>query len=333
MAEYISRYLLIESLDKLNDQIRSTGVPEHIINSAIKANPWFTKYYIEYSIRAISSWFRKETLTYFLNDYPERQSSPLNIGVIAAGNLPLVGFHDVLIPVLSGHAVGLKPSHRDRVLMQWLIESWIEILPTLKKRIRIGSLSESLDFLITTGSNNTARYIEADFKDIPKVIRKNRYSMAILSEEMEENEMDQLCEDILLYNGLGCRNVNNLLVMPGANWDTFIEKISNYPTERLNPLYLERVLYESSLMELLNTPFESYKSIIITSENSPGISSMGVLRKITVDNEAKLQRILDHNKSNIQCIVGRETAYGMTQRPKISDFADSVDTMKLLTDL
>ena len=150
---------------------------------------------------------------------------------------------------------------------------------------------------------------------------------------MTEEDANLLCEDIFLYNGLGCRNVSNLLVKPNFDWNSFVKKVSNYIREKLNPLYLERVLHQKSLMEVLNRPFESSENILITSGNSLEISSMGILRKIQIDDEAELHTILAHNKSNIQCIVGKDTAFGMTQKPAIGNFADDLDTMKLLTEL
>jgi hypothetical protein len=331
MRVVIPRQEIIESLVLLAPKVMNEGIPESVIQQAIEENPWYTRFYIEHSLKAILGWFGEEKLTQFLEKYPERNDGGKEVGVITAGNLPLVGFHDVLISILSGNRVLVKPSHRDQVLMRWFIGLWQEILPELKDRITFGKIPGSIDFLITTGSNNTARYIEAGYRHTPKILRKNRFSVAILGPETKAEEIIALCDDILLYNGLGCRNVSNLLVLPGFDWDIFMKKVSVYPTERLNPLYLERVLYQKSLMEVLDKPFQPGKNLIIEPTENLGISSMGIVRAIEVKDEATLLSTLKHNQLDIQCIVGQETAFGMTQQPELSNFADNLDTMEILT--
>ena len=333
MRVSIPRYLLVESLLKLGKKLKKEGIPESVILQSVEHNPWYTRYYISYSLKAILSWFSEDSLAQFLDKYPERDKYPAEVGIITAGNLPLVGFHDVLITLLSGNRALVKPSHRDEILLQWLVGVWMELCPQLKKQVCFGKIPSHVDFLITTGSNNTARYIEAEYRNTPKILSKNRFSVAIAGSEMLESEIEALCDDILLYNGLGCRNVSNLLILPGFDWELFGEKISRYPVERLNPLYLERVLHQRSLMEVLDKPFQSWQNLIVEPEENLGISSMGVLRTIQILNEAELLNMLTHNRSNIQCIVGQETAFGMAQQPGLGNFADNLDTMAILTNI
>ena len=242
---------LIDSLENLTQLIAPQHIPQDVIDAVVSENPWFTPYYIRRSLEGISMWLDKKTLYKFVEGYPPPRKEIRKTGVIAAGNIPLVGFHDVLMVLLSGNICLLKPSHQDTVLMKWLMKCWKQVWPVIEKRLFIVQRIEAADFLIATGSNNSARYFEAKYGHIPHIIRKNRYSVAILDENVDKKKMEGLCEDILLYNGLGCRNVSNLVIKPGFRWEDWDEKLRQYSTKHLNPLYLERVLYEKRRIELL----------------------------------------------------------------------------------
>lgn len=330
MNKTIHRYLIIESLAKLGKILREDGVPEDIVAAAVRQNPWFTPAYIRKAVSAISLWLEENELLSFTDVYPERTSTARNVALIAAGNVPLVGWHDVLAVILSGHIAHIRCSHKDQVLMRWLAETWIQQIPGLKDRIFWDLSSSKPDFFIGTGSNNTARYLESAFYDVPRIIRKNRYSVAVIRPDMTESEWEGLMEDIFLYNGLGCRNVNNLLGMPGTDWDAVNEKIAEYPSEYLNPLYLERVLHEKAKRVIWGESFMFCGNLIIQPSVLPGRSEMGVVRKITVAGEKALAEMINHHQLELQCVVGMDTAFGTTQHPTLNDFADNVNTMNAL---
>ncbi|MEM6803135.1 MAG: acyl-CoA reductase [Bacteroidota bacterium] len=268
----------------------------------------------------------------FLENYQLTWGEPKRVGIIAAGNLPLVCFHDILMTLLAGHICICKCSHQDKVLISYLRERWIEILPGIAELFVISDRLERLDFLISTGSNNTARYIEALYPNIPKLVRKNRFSVGILKAGLSENQMKGLAEDILLYNGLGCRNVSNLLIHPEADLILFSKILENYPQKQINPLYLERVLYERIRLEQLGGTFTAFPKINLKFSSQFSYASMGLIFGINIQQEGE-KELLERHRDQIQVVVGRDIEYGLAQSPRLKDFADNVDTLKLLSTL
>ena len=329
----ISRKDLQSSLIKLGESLYSEKIPEKVLHEALQENPWFTPYYIKSSLEGIRIWLQKESLENFLANYPIYESPPKEVAVIAAGNLPLVCFHDVLMSLLAGHICLLKTSHRDRVLISYVRKLWIEIFPEIAAYFQLVEKVEHCDFLISTGSNNTARYIEAKYPHTPKLIRKNRFSVGLLTAEMNEEEMKGLAKDIFLYNGLGCRNVSNLLIFPEADLPTFYEILNDYPQNLLNPFYLERVLYERSRLEQLGGNFKAFPKILVDYSPHLSFASMGLMFGVHIQQEGDDKELLTKHRDDIQIIVGQDTAYGYAQNPALNDFADDVDTLKLLSTL
>ena len=330
---HIPREQLIESLIKLAPKLLPDTIPQEIVAKAIAHNPWFTRYYIQKRLEGIVQWLAQDVLSEFVSDYPFRSGSEKRVGVIAAGNLPLVGFHDILVCLLCGHICIVKPSRRDSVLLKWLREEWIDILPEIASRFLIVKQLDRLDFLLATGSNNSARYFEANFGQVDRIVRKNRYAVAILHSQMSENQLEGLCEDILLFNGLGCRNVSNLAVFPDFNWEKLEEKLRDYANDRLNPLYLERVLYEKNRIEFMDEKVRVLSKVLIRPSSSFSFSTMGVIQGVKIQTEHTANKLIDYHKEEIQCVVGRGVAYGCAQYPVLKDFADNLDTMSILSGL
>ena len=330
---HIPREQLIESLIKLAPRLFPGTIPQEIVSKAQADNPWFTRYFIQKRLEGLVQWLAQDSLFAFVSDYPFREKSEKMVGVIAAGNLPLVGFHDLLVCLLTGHKCLLKPSRRDFVLMHWLKEEWLEVLPEIASRLHIVSRLEGLDFLLATGSNNSARYFEANFGQVDRLVRKNRYGVAILNSQMDEKQLEGLCEDILLFNGLGCRNVSNLLIFPGFEWKSLEEKLKDYQNDKLNPLYLERVLYEKHRIELLDEKVYILPKVLVRPASSFSFSTMGVIQGVKIQTEHTANKLIDYHKEEIQCVVGRGVDYGCAQYPALKDFADNLDTMAILSGL
>ncbi|MEM9984528.1 MAG: hypothetical protein AAF804_05470, partial [Bacteroidota bacterium] len=194
------------------------------------------------------------------------------------------------------------------------------------------SLSD-LDYLIATGSDNSARYFHAHFPSIPKLIRKHRYSVAILGSKVSDSDLNGLAEDMLLYNGLGCRNVSNLIVLPGFDLSRLVESLHAYPSDQINPLYLERVLYAKHLKGVLRESTQSVPHTLLQTSDGPGTSEMGITRLIRPNSMEQVDIWLEQYKNQWQCVVGRNVKFGQTQSPKFDNFADEVDTMAILTQI
>ncbi len=329
----LSRSDLLHSLETLGQRFRAYALPEEVEAAALAANPWYTQYYLKEALAGIGSWLERDRLQAFLQNYPEAPRPPQQVGIITAGNLPLVGFHDVLMTLLAGHVAWVKASQQDQVLMTWLHATWIEIFPNLANFFHLNPLPPQLDFLLATGSDNTARQIEQAFEKVPKIVRKNRYSVALLTPETRPDEWKSLYKDLLFYNGLGCRNVSNLIVLPGVEVEQLHGFASTYPPERFNPYYMERVLYLKAKHRLLRTPVLSHPYFLLRPSERLRPAEMGMVWFIRSSSQAEALRLIADQKDQVQCQVGIDTAFGQTQRPGLSDFADGVDTLKVLTSL
>ncbi|MCI4669337.1 MAG: hypothetical protein MRZ79_14475 [Bacteroidia bacterium] len=324
----------IDSLVRLGENLNIEQVPHEIIDIALEGNPWFTKYYIEKALEGIRPWLEIEQLKSFVEpyNYASEVDRKINLGIIAAGNIPFVGFHDVICGILSGHKLSLKLSHQDKFLMTWLINEWKKIIPGLKDYLRLVDQLNNMDFLIATGSNNTARYFESNFHSIPKLIRKNRYSIAVLGSQTTDNEIESLCEDMLLYNGLGCRNVSNLILLDGFEWQRLQKKLEKYPISKVNSNYLERILFESTRKGVITQEYITSKFGLFFFGIKPRAMEMGYFNVIALKDQEDLNQALSNHQEEIQIIVGQDIPYGSSQNPALHDFADGVDTMKILTE-
>ncbi|MEO0897383.1 MAG: hypothetical protein AAFY71_13340 [Bacteroidota bacterium] len=328
----MQRIALIESLVRLSDHFSYEKLPKEVEKRALQDNPWFTPYYLAQAIEGIRFWFDKEKLeSLFLSFAPVEKS--IELGIITAGNIPLVGVHDVICGVLIGHRVQVKASRQDFALMEWFIDLWSEELEYINSTVKLTSSLQRIEFLIGTGSNNTSRYFDSLFKDIPKLIRKNRFSIALINRNLHDFEWEGLCEDMLLFNGLGCRNVSNLLLVGGNSIDPLFKKMAEYPILHIHPHYLERILFESTRKGVMNQSFHSTPLGIFQQSNSVKSTEMGVFNVIKVSTEEEALRILQQNKDQIQVVVGEEVEFGQAQRPEIDDFADGINTTKILSSL
>ncbi|MEM6343232.1 MAG: hypothetical protein AAF927_05110 [Bacteroidota bacterium] len=331
MSYAIAEHELSQSLYRLAEDLSLESIPAAVLAQALADNPWYTPYYIARSLEGIKSWLQANQLETFLSAYPQRPDQSQKIGIITAGNLPLVGFHDLLIGVLSGHQVFVKASHQDSALMEWVVALWTQYLPALAQKLHLVIELPEIDFLIATGSNNTARYLKSRYRDIPQLIRQNRFSVALLDEQTTQSQLDKLTEDVLLYNGLGCRNVSTLILTKSFDLTAWTSSLQQYSLQHLNPHYLERVLHERHRIKMLGASFIDGGVILMQAVNALKYASMGVLNLLRVEDRAEIETILASHRDRLQCIVGTETPFGTTQIPAIDDFADGVDTMALLT--
>ncbi len=323
---------LIESLCRLRDRLSLRYIPQRVAALAIQNNPWFTDFYIAQSLKAIQHWLHEETLRRYLLACPPAQAAK-TIGIITAGNVPLVGFHDVMTALLCGHIAWVRASHQDRVLLEWVLQQWVELLPALAQRIAFVQAMERVDFLLATGSNNTARHLHAQHTHIPRLIRHNRFSVALLDGSESDAQLQSLNDDIFLYNGLGCRNVSNVLATPDFDLERWIQILNEYPAERLNVLYLEKLTWERARMDLLMQPCIPTKNVLIKHSNALDFARMGVIYLIRVKSVSEAEKIIREHENHIQCVVNLDTETGKTQIPALNDFADDIDTLTLFSKL
>lgn len=338
----ISRIQRINAFIKLGNFLKDPQNGDYLQELAISANRknnWFTPVNVLGSLNAIADRFLSEdNLMAWVNHYPEPSASQ-KIGVIMAGNIPAVGFHDVLCVLISGHKLLAKPSSDDPVLIPALLEKLIEIEPAFADYVFFVERLNDSHAYIATGSDNTARYFHYYFSKKPNIIRKNRTSLAVISGNETEDELHALGKDILQYFGLGCRNVSKLYVPQGYDFTKFFEAIQSFDTICLNHhKYFNNYEYNKSIL-LVNRVLHYDNGFLMLTESPAMVSPISVVHYETYENLASLKEYLGENSEKIQCIVGDENnipnaiPFGHTQEPELSDYADAVDTMSFLTAL
>lgn len=315
----------------------------HQIKLAGEHNGWFTKENVLFALEGWADLLTEGRLTSWLGVYPvTKESNKKTIAVIMAGNIPLVGFHDFLSVLISGHAFVGKLSSNDNHLLPFLAKYLEYVVPAFKGTIHFtqAKLPEH-DAVIATGSDNTARYFEYYFGKKPNIIRKNRNSVAVLTGNETPEELTALGEDIFRYYGLGCRNVSKLLVPSDYNFDAFFNAI--YPWNEIvnqakyaNNYDYNKAVYLMSLFDLLENGF-----LVLKEDPSYG-SPIATLFYERYTSVAALKEKLRTDADKIQCVVStefgeslldtqkQEIAFGHTQKPQLTDYADGVDTIAFL---
>ena len=306
---------------------------QEIINKQFVLNGWFSKENVLQSLSSLGNQLSKENLTTWLNDYTYT-STPQRIGIIMAGNIPLVGFHDFLCVLLSGNNVVAKLSSDDNTLLPALSELLIQYAPSLKNRITFsfGKLGE-IDAIIATGSDNSTKYFEQYFGHYPHLFRKNRTSIAVITGNESKEELTALGKDIFSYYGLGCRNVSHLLIPKDFNLNRFFEAIVDYHPivnhhKYANNYDYNKAVYLMNLMELLDNNF------VLLRESEELFSPLSMVHYQYYETQKTIDNFLEFQKENIQAIVGHNyIPFGEAQSPKLNDYADGVDVMKWLNNI
>lgn len=302
--------------------------------SATRSNPWFIEPFLSHAIGQISErYLSAEALFEWAAGYriPEEQSSPKRVGLVLAGNIPLVGFHDMLCTFMSGHRQRIKTSSRDEVLPLHLI-NWLHThFPETADWIRVEERLNGCDAYIATGSDNTARYFDYYFSKYPHLIRRNRTSVAILNGSEGPDELEKLADDIQLYFGLGCRNVSQVLVPEEYDFVPLLQALRKYAFLADEHKYRHNFDYHLTLQIMNNRFYMTNDSIVLTEHESP-FSPIGQLHYRYYAPGTDPYKIPDPEK--IQCIVGKGgVPFGQAQQPSLRDYADGVDTMAFLLEL
>ncbi|MFN7043570.1 MAG: acyl-CoA reductase [Flavobacterium sp.] len=310
----------------------------NLISLSQSHNGWFTPEQVYFSIQAWAKALTEENLNHWLSNYDFSKTEPKKVGLILAGNIPLVGFHDFLSVLISGHDVLVKTSSNDQHLLKFLAKYLIEIQPKLNSKITFveGKLV-GFDAVIATGSNNTARYFEYYFKDKPSIIRKNRNSVAVLNGTESHEDLVGLGEDIFRYFGLGCRNVSKLFVPKGYNFDNFFKAMYEYRDVIHYEKYANNYDYNKAVFLMSNFQLLDNEFLTIKEDVSYSSPITSVFYEF-YENLEEITTRLNTDAEQIQCIVSKDlipnsVAFGQTQQPKLWDYADNVDTLEFLISL
>ena len=306
-----------------------------LISSAYTYNGWFIKEFVEEALKNIASMLDKKSIDDFTKNIPEPKQQK-TIAIIMAGNIPMVGFHDLMCVLLSGHKVLIKLSSDDNVLMPFFIKLLEHYEPTLSENIKFSQAKLSdFDAVIATGSNNTATHFQYYFGKYPNIIRKNRTSVAVITGKESTEDLKKLGRDIFLYFGLGCRNVSKLLVPKGFVFDPVFEAVYDYKFAVDNKKYGNNYDYNRAIY-LLNSDKFLDNNFMMIKEDKGLFSPVSVLYSQEFESEKDLKQYLEENKDNLQCIVGNDPSYvpfGYSQQPVITEYADGVNTLDFLVNL
>ncbi|HJT75545.1 MAG TPA: acyl-CoA reductase [Chitinophaga sp.] len=302
-------------------------------DQAFQANGWFTEDFVNISLKNICQYFLDEArLNSWLAGYPVIPAVSRSVGIVAAGNIPLVGFHDWLCGFLSGHQVRLKLSSKDTVLMKHVIDKIAEWYPEYAAQTQTQDMLKNCDAYIATGSNNSSRYFNYYFAQYPHIIRRNRTSAAILDGTETFEELEALADDIMIYFGLGCRNVTKVFVPENYNFDNLLKALGKYDSLADHHKYKNNYDYNLALF-LLNSSQYLTNGTILLNESPSLFSPLSVLHYGYYTDAAALTEELKGSE-DLQALVGHGfIPFGAAQQPGLSDYADGVDTMQFLTTL
>lgn len=329
----------IKSLSKLGNYLKQKDVKlNKVIDEASLYNPWFSKENIQLALDGFSEFFLKEEiLHHWISKYDLKNESK-KIGLVLAGNIPAVGFHDILCSFVAGHQSLIKYSDKDKILMPFLVNELISISPEFSNYFEEVERLSGFDGVIATGSDNSARYFESYFGKYQHIIRKNRNGIAVLNGNESDDDLRKLGIDVFQYFGLGCRNVSKIYVPLNYKFDSLLEILHEYNDVIYHNKYKNNFDYNIALYLINKLTYLNNGSIIFL-EDQRYASRIATLHYEYYEDVRQLEKKLQYDKHLIQCVVSnihmdnqKIFNFGDAQKPKIDDYADDKDTMKFLTE-
>lgn len=302
---------------------------------AYRENPWFVPEFIDAAAKNIAEQFLNEDfLQDWANSYDLQQENlaPKTIGIVMAGNIPLVGFHDFLCVFIAGHHGRIKLSSKDQVLLTHLVGKLTQWDAAVGELVVLAEQLKGCDAYIATGSNNSSRYFESYFGRFPNIIRRNRTSVAILDGQETQAELVALGQDLMLYFGLGCRNVTKIYAPVGYDFVPLIGSLKQYEYYLDFHKYNHNFDYQLAIL-LLNNKFYMNSGSLLFSENEALFSPISLVNySFYKDSTLLKDELKEHD--DIQCVIGHDyIPFGKSQAPALMDYADNVDTMAFLNKL
>ncbi|QIH33576.1 acyl-CoA reductase [Sphingobacterium sp. DR205] len=307
-----------------------------IIQLAQHKNPWYTIKNVENALHAITSNLTAEQLNYWLQDYPDNESAK-TVGLILAGNIPLVGFHDILCVLISGFRAKIKVSSDDAGLTNYVLNRLKQIEPAFETAFEIVDKLKDFDLVIATGSNNTARYFDYYFGVKPHIIRRNRNSVAVITGTESAAQLQALGHDIFNYFGLGCRSVSKIFVPKGYNVSHFFEGIADFKDVADHYKYNNNYDYNKSIY-LINGDKHFDNGFLLLKRDERTASPLSVVYYEEYNSLGDVENELNQQAENIQCVVSEVQLnihspvfhFGESQCPALNDYADGINTLDFL---
>ncbi len=321
-------------LKELKNYLTENGEEwQSVKEKASRANGWFTPEFIDLSVQNIVDRFLDEdalqawTGHYHIDD----TITPKNVGIVMAGNIPLVGFHDFLAAFVTGHRQTIKLSSKDEILLKHLVQKMCSWQPAMEPLVQFETMLKGCDAYIATGSNNSAVYFDYYFSRYPSIIRRNRTSAALLTGRETTEELEKLSDDIHAFFGLGCRNVTKIFVPEEYDFVPLLKSFDRYKYFADHNKYRNNFDYNLSLL-ILNNRFYMTNNTALLVENESLFSAISQLHySFYKDPDAVIHSL--KNNTDLQCIVGVDVPFGQAQSPGLMDYADGVDTVEFLLTL
>ena len=320
-----SEVLIEEDLERWNSLLKNTYVQ----------NPWFTKEQVLYALTAWKNLLNEENLSEWINAYSKPGTTSKTVALILAGNIPLVGFHDLLSVLMSGNKALVKYPSNDKLLLPFLIRELETFIPEISEYVSFtDSKISDFDAVIATGSDNTSRYFEYYFASKPHIIRKNRNSVAVLTGEESIAELNGLAEDVFRYFGMGCRSVSKIYVPDGYNFDSLFNSFFNFNDIIQHQKYANNYDYNKAVY-LMSGAAMLDNGFLLLKEDAGFGSPIGTLFFEYYNDKNRLKEVLKTNRERLQCVVGTDVyegniPFGTSQQPGLNTYADGVDTLKFL---
>jgi len=323
-------------LGKHLDNLGATKL-QQLKSEAIKENTWFTNENIDLAIKGVISYLDQSQLISWLEGYSIRPNRQADVGIIMAGNIPLVGFHDFLCVIMSGNSALVKISSKDSIVTKFLFKKLIEVDPNMKSQFRLVNKLNKASAVIATGSDNSAKYFNYYHRDCPRLIRKNRTSVGIIKGDETPDRLKILGDDIFQYFGLGCRNISKLYIPKGYDLRTAMVNFQAYNHLNDHTSYSNNYRYNKTKFLMKEIDFVDTGFLLIVKDKEL-VSPISVLFYEEYLGKHELNTVLNRERHKIQCIISDKGWYnnsipfGSAQLPKVWDYPDNVDTMRFLID-
>jgi len=304
-----------------------------LIKSEIE-NPWFTQENLTFALKNWAEILNEKNIKNWQKKY-NFTNKPKTVVLILAGNIPLVGFHDILCTVLSGNKPIIKLSSKDRILLPFLMKIWNEFSVN-SINYEFTEKLENFDAIIATGSDNTARYMEYYFREYPRLIRKNRTSLAVLTGNENDIKLQELSEDIFRYFGMGCRNVTKIFIPEGFDLERLFKNFLNFKNITNHNKYANNYEYNKAVY-LLNKEKFWDNGFVMLRECEDLFSPLSVVNLSRYKSFEAIKYFVKTHTEKIQCLVSsikkfnvNVVEFGKSQKPSICTYADNIDTMEFL---
>lgn len=306
-------------------------------NIAKARNNWFDTDFLKEALFSWSEMLQESNLTSWLNAYDLQNIETKKVGVIGAGNLPLVALHDCLCVLISGHKLVLKPSADDESFLTFILKRLINHVPVWHENIEFKpERLNNIEALIATGSDNAAKQFDYYFKHIPRIVRKNRTSIAILNGDERDEDLLGLCKDMFTYFGRGCRSISKILVPEGFEVQRIFENSVGFNFLKDNTKYANNFDYHRAIYLMNRDKFLENDFFILREENDKLHAPVSVYFYQYYSSNDEVDNLLMDLKDELQVVVdnrGGKSVFGENQNPKIDDYADKVDTLEFLSKL